>query len=62
MIGRRGLWVLCAVLVVAKLTGLIAWSWVWVLAPLWLPYVLLLAFLITMSGTGSRRSRRRVRW
>jgi CHASE2 domain-containing sensor protein len=62
VIGRRGLWVLCAVLVVAKLTGLIAWSWVWVLAPLWLPYVLLLAFLITMSGTGSRRSRRRVRW
>lgn len=22
-----------------KLTGYISWSWVWVLSPLWLPYI-----------------------
>jgi hypothetical protein len=28
-----------------KLTGLIAWSWWWVLAPLWLPVTLVLVTL-----------------
>lgn len=31
---------LCAVAVVLKLTGLLTWSWWWVLAPLWMPWFL----------------------
>lgn len=37
--------VLLIVFLVLKLTGVIAWSWLWVLAPLWIPVaVALLAF------------------
>ena len=32
-----GLITLC--LVVAKLTDTIAWSWIWVFAPMWVPFV-----------------------
>lgn len=28
------------VFLILKLTGVIAWSWVWVFAPLWIPLVL----------------------
>lgn len=41
-IGFYGL--LAIALIVLKLTSVIAWSWWWVLAPLWLPVVLLLLF------------------
>lgn len=34
--------VLFIVFLVLKLTGLITWSWWWVTAPLWGPFVLLL--------------------
>ena len=34
--------VLTIIFVVLKLTGLITWSWVWVLAPLWIPLALIL--------------------
>lgn len=34
---------LAIVFIVLKLTGYIAWSWWWVLSPLWLPLVVLLA-------------------
>ena len=31
-----------------KLTGYIAWSWVWVLSPLWIPLAIVIAlFVIT---------------
>jgi len=30
-----------SVIIVMKLLGLIAWSWVWVLSPLWLPPLIL---------------------
>ena len=30
-----------------KLTGYIAWSWVWVLSPIWIPVVLVIAILIS---------------
>lgn len=32
--------------IVLKLCGVIAWSWVWVLAPLWIP----LAFALVVSA------------
>lgn len=32
-----------------KLTGVIAWSWVWVLAPIWIPLALaLVIFLVAL--------------
>jgi len=32
--------------VVLKLTGVIAWSWLWVLAPFWIPLALVIGFLL----------------
>lgn len=29
--------------IVLKLCGIINWSWLWVLAPIWLPFVILIA-------------------
>lgn len=43
-IGFLGL--LTIAFVVLKLTGVIAWSWLWVLAPLWIPTALVVAFLL----------------
>ncbi len=43
-IGFFGL--LTIVFIVLKLTNVIAWSWWWVLSPLWIP--LLLAFIIAI--------------
>lgn len=38
---------LLAILFIAlKLTGVISWSWLWVLSPLWIPLVLLLLIAI----------------
>ena len=41
---------LCSALLVAfvvlKLVGVITWSWMWVLSPLWIPLALLLGFLL----------------
>ncbi len=43
-IGFFGL--LAIVFITLKLTGYIAWSWWWVLAPLWGPLAFILAFLL----------------
>ncbi|AXH49731.1 hypothetical protein KNU02_gp05 [Gordonia phage Pleakley] len=49
--------------IVLKLTGVIAWSWVWVLSPLWIPLVVALiisiigAIVVIMIG-GLRNDRR----
>lgn len=32
--------------IVLKLCGVISWSWVWVLAPIWIPLALVLGILI----------------
>ena len=32
--------------IVLKLTNIIAWSWWWVLSPLWIPFVLLIITLL----------------
>lgn len=29
-----------------KLTGFITWSWVWVLAPIWIPLIIVVIFII----------------
>lgn len=43
-VGFLGL--LTIVFIVLKLTHTINWSWWWVLAPLWIPAVLMIAILI----------------
>lgn len=43
-IGFGGL--LTVLFVGLKLTGYIAWSWWWVLSPLWLPAALIIGFLL----------------
>ena len=45
-IGFCGL--LTIVFIVLKLLNVIAWSWVWVFAPFWIPFGLLILFLIIM--------------
>lgn len=37
------------VFLVLKLTGVIAWSWLWVTAPLWIPF-LAIVLLLAVSG------------
>lgn len=43
-IGFCGL--LAIVFIVLKLIGIIKWSWVWVLSPLWIPTILVIFFII----------------
>lgn len=39
---------LAIVFITLKLTGYITWSWLWVLAPLWIPFILII-FLIMFA-------------
>lgn len=36
------------VFIVLKLTGLTTWGWVWVLSPIWLPFVFALVAVLAM--------------
>lgn len=51
--------VLAIVFIVLKLVGVISWSWVWVLAPIWIPaaivVVILLLFIIGIIVSGDKR-------
>lgn len=39
--------ILCLIFITLKLTGYIAWSWWWVLAPIWIPLAIVcVLFLI----------------
>ena len=40
--GISFLGLLTIVFIAAKLVGAITWSWLWVLAPLWIPYALVI--------------------
>ena len=50
--GKTGLGVadvLLIIFIVLKLCGLISWSWVWVLSPLWISIILvIIVFIIVM--------------
>lgn len=35
--------------IVLKLTDVIAWSWLWVLAPFWIPWAIVLGFLLIVG-------------
>ena len=49
-IGFCGL--LTIALIVLKLLGKITWSWLWVLSPMWLPIVIVIAIIIIMLLRG----------
>lgn len=42
--------VLGVAFIILKLTGVIAWSWWWVLAPFWIPLALTLLMLMVFSA------------
>ena len=39
-------WVLTIIFVVLKLTGVIDWSWLWVLSPLWISALLIVMVIV----------------
>lgn len=45
--------------IILKLCGVIAWSWLWVLAPFWVPFILVALVILTIvslaAADGSRR-------
>lgn len=43
---------LTIVFVVLKLTNIIAWSWWWILSPLWIPAVLVFLFAMLLLFLG----------
>jgi hypothetical protein len=38
-----------------KLTGVIAWSWWWVLLPIWLPLSIILILLAIIASLGTKQ-------
>lgn len=54
-IGFAGL--LTIVFIVLKLVGVIAWSWWWVLSPLWIGFILwlVLVAVLVLIGLAARR-------
>lgn len=44
--GSGGLTLLLLLFIALKLTGVIAWSWWWVLSPFWIPLVLALVVMV----------------
>lgn len=47
--------ILTIIFVVLKLTHNIDWSWVWVLAPLWLPFVFWIIFFVVLGSLFFRK-------
>ena len=41
--------ILTIVFIVLKLTGVIAWKWVWVLAPTWIPLAIVIVCLVILG-------------
>ena len=41
--------VLTIVFIVLKLTGVISWSWWWVLSPIWIPWVLVIVIAVILA-------------
>lgn len=52
--------ILAIVFIVLKLTDYIGWSWVWVLSPLWLPFMLVFVMVATVAIFDRPKEKRRV--
>lgn len=48
-IGFCGLLTIC--FIVLKLLGVVTWSWLWVLAPTWLPLAIVFGILLVVACT-----------
>ncbi len=50
--GMGGLFliILFAVCVVLKMTGAVSWSWLWVTAPLWMPFAIYAGCVVLLLG------------
>ncbi len=52
--GNIGFFGLLTILFIGlKLAGLIDWSWLWVLSPLWIPGVLIIALIVTVMAVAA---------
>ena len=61
---KIGFWgMLTLIFITLKLTGYIAWSWIWVLAPLWGGFVfgLFIMFIAAVFVAWEKTSRRNIR-
>lgn len=47
--GRRFCGLLTIVFITLKLTGTIKWSWLWVLSPLWISFIIFAIILISIT-------------
>lgn len=47
--------ILTIIFVTLKLLGVIAWSWLWVLSPLWITAIVVVAFVVLGALVGSKR-------
>lgn len=59
--------VLTIVFVVLKLVGVINWSWLWVLCPLWIDILLTVIVLVVLAVLGNRKIKKneksgRIKW
>ena len=52
-VGFLGL--LTVLFVALKLTGVIDWAWIWIVAPLWMGFTLLILFLMTIALVATLR-------
>ena len=48
--------ILTIVFIVLKLTNVIAWSWLWVLAPIWIPTALWLLIIVVYMLISTKTS------
>lgn len=49
-IGFSGL--LTILFIALKLTGFINWSWLWVLSPLWIPFLVVFVIILIAAAAG----------
>lgn len=59
-IGFVGL--LTIVFIALKLLGVISWSWLWVLAPLWIDIILIILLLVGLVILEVHDKKRKKRW
>ena len=45
---------LCLIFIVLKLLGVITWSWLWVLSPFWIPFVIGIILIILLIIFGKK--------
>jgi hypothetical protein len=52
---KNMLWILGIVFITLRLIGIITWSWIWVIAPIWIPTVLCIFLKILIELLEGKR-------